>query len=71
MTDPCTRCGGTGTEPRPRPAKRCAYVACRQAAAGYMRPGPDITSAALLCEEHLRPEAHPPELRHLLVRWPA
>ncbi len=70
-SDPCTHCGGTGAEPRPRGGKRCAYVGCRKPAAGYMRADEYVGAAALLCDEHVRPEAHPADLRHLLVRWPS
>ena len=73
-TDRCTRCHGTGIEPRPDPSKTCAYYVdggkrrCRQPAAGVIKAD-RFSVPALMCDEHLRPEAHPPDLRDKLIRW--
>jgi hypothetical protein len=56
---------------KPETAQECTYAACNDPAVGELRTllaGRDLWP---MCEAHVKPEAHPPDLRGKLHRWPA
>ena len=56
----------------PAKAQQCTYAACKAPAAGELRahlgnrPGREPWP---MCKRHVKPEAHPPDLRDKLFRW--
>jgi hypothetical protein len=50
--------------------RACEYASCRAPAVGELRAHQLLTHGPwAMCEEHIKPEAHPPDLRKALHRW--
>jgi len=48
----------------------CTYAGCRKPAVGELRAHIMMRKKPWpMCEEHLKPAAHPPDLRKKLHRW--
>lgn len=54
---------------KPPAAQECTYAECKDPAVGELRAHLLGHGPWPMCEQHIKPEAHPPDLRGQLVHW--